>query len=1324
MKASTKDITREIRNTIHKFISILLIVALGVFVLVGLISTGPIMRNSLEEKIDELNYADMIITCPSGFENEDMSIIEDQKDINELEYGYDKDMFIKGEAVVIKLLNYPYEISMPEVVEGRDLKNKDEIILDLEMKKNHPIGSTISFDKDDDENDKNDLDRYDFKVVGYVNSLDYIQTDDRGYSERGYGKISGFGYILPENFSGKPTIAKLNFDGLKDYKTSDKEYGEIMKQKENALKIDMKYRPIDRLSAMKAEISGEIEEGEDKIDDAETKLADAKDELVKGREDLNKGREDYNEGLDKYYSEKSKGEKEIANSRDKLYKAKRDIDKGEVELADGDKKLKDGKSKLLESKKEIDDGEKKLTEGKEEYQRGLGEAEAGEKALAQGEDQLRAGRRKLDDGWDKIESSKRKLDDGVREYRDGKQKYLDGLRQIEDGKRRISSEMNMSYEDAKDAIGGASFAVRKAEEILKNAPTLGENKDKLLEDKRNLESQIERLDEDIVSLEAKPDKTPDDDALLSDLKSKRQVANKKLDGVNLGLKAIDDTKKALDEINSKLPDGFKIAVIEDIERVKAKINEAEAGINKIENSEKELAAANAKLDSSKEMLRQAEDQLNEGIREAEEGEREYAQNKRELEDNKRELEDAKRKLANAKDEINSSERKLEDGKREYEKGQREYEENYDKFMDSKAKLERGKGEYELGVNELQKGEDRLDEELGKARGTLDDAKNKLYKGEKDLAKGESEYKDKSEEAKEEIEKAREDIKDGRRYLSLIKAPRYTITSRHLMGDINVYIDYSERVDGLSLIFPVFFFAITLLVSFTTITRMVEDERTIIGTYKALGYPNKEIAKKFFIYGMLASLIGGVLGSISGSYVLPYIIGNAYSTKTIFEQNLLIRMFPLKMVFAIMVGFVFTAFAAALAVNKTVKEKTAALLRPKPPAKGNRILLEKIPFIWNHMSFLSKVTARNLFRSKKRMLMTIMGVLGCAALLVLGFGIADVIKDVETLQFDNIIKYNVQVLYDSELFPDDYDKYREEIDKEHYDYTRVYDEIFTTDFKETDQEINVLVPDNLNNFNNYFAAKDTSTGEVLDLSKRGAVVSEKLAKIKKLKVGDTLRIKDVYGNEFDVEISGICELYLGHFMVMNKDYYETVTGSRFVPNTDLFKFNKNFDIEKFAQEHIKNKSVMNVTDMHDARVHLNQFLYSIKQVELVILVVSTILELVVLYNLTNINIEERIREVSTIKVLGFQPKEATIYIYKETYILAAIGIAIGLGVGKLLHLTVIRIVVPYMAMLPEHLTFRPFLYSAIITAIINVAMMFIFHFKIKKINPLDALSSVE
>ncbi|WP_261794318.1 FtsX-like permease family protein [Peptoniphilus grossensis] len=1114
--------------------------------------------------------------------------------------------------------------------------------------------------------------------------------------------------------------------------TADKEYVDYMDKKTRALKIDLKNRPKERLASIQDEISDKIVDAEDKITDAEDKLTDAKDKLVKGRKDLNEGKKDYQEGLDKYNKEKSDAESEISKNRDKLYKASVEIDDGERKLIDGYEKLSDGKKKLDDAKVELDSGREQLADGKEKYQKGLGQAEASEKALKEGEDKLLEGRKKLDDGWQKIEDSKVKLAEGMKKYEEGEREYDSGKKQLEAGKEELVTKMGAtSYEDAVEKIYALDKILDTASEILNKLPTIES-------EIASTKAQIDQVDGGLGQVEAEiastnaalndPNLSDEDriklEAKLQGLEGQRAELQKNKEALNKKLEFLNNSKaeidKALEEINKEVPGG----ITGSLDDLKAKVKVGKAGIEKINESEKKLVAARATLDASKLQLEEGKKQLEEGIAEAEKGEEEYAKNKDEIEKNKRKLQEAKEELNKAKKKLDESQEKLDQGSADYESGKKEYEEKYDEYVEGREKLSRAKEKYLSGTDELQRGEERLDKELKTGKDKLDDAKGKLYKGELDLKKGEREFSDKSKEAEEKISDAREKIADGRKYLSLIKQPRYKITPRHLSGDINTYLDYAKRVDGLSFIFPIFFFAIALLVCFTTMTRMVDENRVVIGTYKALGYTNREIGRKFFLYGTLTSIIGGTLGAITGSYLLTYIIGNAYSTKTIFQDHLIINAFPLRIIFAIAIGFIFTTVAAIITVNKNLKEKTAYLLRGKAPSKGNRIMPEKIPFIWNRMSFLSKVTARNLFLSKKRMFMTVVGVMGCAALLVLGFGISESVKDVETLQFKEILKYDLSVLYDSKFDEDAYGDYRREIDGKNLEYTKTYEELFTVDYDEIDQVVNVIVPEDREEFKNYVALRDKDGGEELELSKRGVIITEKLSKLKKLKVGDPLEIRDVYGNEFEVEVAGITEFYIGHNVYMDKDYFEKVTGSDFVANTDLIKAPQNFDKDEFTKTTIENKAVFNITNIDDLKDVLNKFLFSITKVEIIILMVTTILEVVVLYNLTNINIEERIREVSTIKVLGFYPKETTSYIYKETHILALIGILIGLVVGKILHYSVLQIVVPFMAMLPEDLTARPFILAGIITAFINTLIMIIFHFRIKKINALDALKSNE
>lgn len=474
MKACEKDNFREIKNSLPRFISILIIVFLGVFVLIGLLSTGQVMRNTIDNKIKQLNQEDLKISVPIGLEDKDKAIIEDQEDISELEYGYDKDAFLVGDSIVIKVLNMPYEISKPEIVEGRSIESPDEIVLDSRMKNDgKKIGDIISFKEDNDDDDDNDLKRLSYKVVGFANSLDFIQDKNGTYSERGYGKISYFAFIDDGNFSGEPTLAKLKFLGTEGLVTADKEYVDYMDKKTRALKIDLKNRPKERLLSIQDEISGKIVDAEDKITDAEDKLTDAKDKLVKGRKDLNKGKKDYQEGLDKYNKEKNDAESEISKNRDKLYKASVEIDDGERKLIDGYEKLSDGKKKLDDAKVELDSGREQLAEGKEKYQKGLGQAEASEKALKEGEDKLLEGRKKLDDGWQKIEDSKAKLAEEMKKYEEGEREYDSGKKQLEAGKQELVSKMGAtSYEDAVEKIYALDKILDTASEILNKLPTI------------------------------------------------------------------------------------------------------------------------------------------------------------------------------------------------------------------------------------------------------------------------------------------------------------------------------------------------------------------------------------------------------------------------------------------------------------------------------------------------------------------------------------------------------------------------------------------------------------------------------------------------------------------------------------------------------------------------------------------------------------------------------------------------------------------------------------------------------------------------------------
>ncbi|WP_138159456.1 FtsX-like permease family protein [Peptoniphilus catoniae] len=1340
MSLLNKDTLREIKRSISRFISILVIVGLGVFIFTGLISTGTIMRDTVEKNIISQNYEDISVSATAGFEGEDIFIIESQKNIKELEYGYDMDLSVKDSILLLNVMNMPYKISKPTIIEGRE-PERGEIILDWVLKdRGYKLGDTVEFNKevnkfstlDEEEEDK--LTNYRYKVVGFFKSVQDPMRDLRGQSLRGLGEIKGRAYIDESNFNMDPTIARIIYKDTQGLRTYTDEYKDLIEEHRKSLDLDFKHRPERRFISLKSEIEDEIKSGEDKISDAKDELSEGEEKLSDARDELAKGKKDYNKGLSDFNSEKAKSRSKLDEAKDKLYKSEKDIDDAQKELSEGYDKLKDGRDELDKSKAKLETGQAEYDQGKSEYDKGKAKLDASKTQLEEGEKQLAQGREELDKGYKTLEESKKKIEDGKAEIAENERKLEKGQEEIKSATEKIASGLGMpgsSIDDLEAKVYELLGQVNQAEELL--------SKYKLLEDTiTKLESGISEIEGAKAQLEgaialkqaelSNPNLSPEEkaaiEAEIEAYKSQLTGLEAKLEEAQAGLKEAQSQKQSMDLILSNLPDEMKDPST--IKGYKAKLEEAQAGIKEIKKSSSELEVGKAKLDSAKEQMSEGEKQLEEGIKKAQEGEEKYRENEKKLLEGRQEYEDGKIKLEDTKKQLADADSKLAKGKEDYEEGEKKYQESYKEYLEGRSKLDTGKAKYTMGKETLEESEKTFNEEIEKGEKKLADAKKDLYKGEKELADAEVEYADKSKEAEEKIKDAEEKLSDGRRIMRILKQPVYSITPRHLNFGINNYFDFAGRMDMLSFIFPLFFFMIALLVSFTTMTRMVDEQRILIGTYKALGYGNKEIAGKFFIYGALASIVGGILGAFAGSYVLPKIIGNAYFIGSVFESNLAFRFFPLRMILAIITGLIFTAVAAWLSVNKLLKENTANLLRVKPPKSGNRIFLERISPLWNKMTFLHKVTARNLFRYKGRMIMTIIGVMGCMALLVLGFGIKNSVNGIELIQFKDIQKYDLAVSYDREIDEDSYKAYKEKLKDLSIDYKEYYQENFKVDYKELDQDIGLIVPADKQDSDEYFRLRDRRSKKDLDLPERGAIISEKIAKIKGLKKGDSLEVRDIENQIYKIEIAGIAEMYSGHYMFMDRDYYTKLFGREFKANTDFMKIKdmNPQERERLSSKFTGYKAVLSAVDVSSLESIMDKFMYSISKVEFIIIVASSILAMVVLYNLTNINIEERIREISTIKVLGFYSKETTKYVYRESFILTLLGIIIGVFVGKILHYSVIKIVEPISMMFNPTLKISSYLIAGFITFILSIIVMLIFHIKLKNIDMIESLKSNE
>lgn len=600
-------------------------------------------------------------------------------------------------------------------------------------------------------------------------------------------------------------------------------------------------------------------------------------------------------------------------------------------------------------------------------------------------------------------------------------------------------------------------------------------------------------------------------------------------------------------------------------------------------------------------------------------------------------------------------------------------------------------------------------------------KEKKYKINKE------EYYISLEENKEKIANGEKEIIKAKEDLNKLETPIYYIESR--LDSLNFYqfIDNSKRIDMLSNVFPVFFFTIAILVSLTTMTRMVDEQRNYIGTLKALGYSNKDIVKKFTHYGFFSSIIGMIIGASLGTLFLSKLIFKAYAVPTNITNEYKYLVNYKDIIIASLISLFGTVGSSYIVCRKELKEKASLLMKPKAPKMGSRIFLERIKIIWNKMNFIQKVTARNIFRYKKRMFMTIIGVAGCTALIFMGLGLKSSISGISKKQYGEIFKFDCIFIFNTEKYTS---KECESIvtnNSNTEQYAKVnYDTGKISIPKYKHEEITLIATDDKKSFSNLVKLRNEKNDNIFTLNNNGIIISEKLANESGLKVGDSINFKDRKNNIYKLNISGINQNYAGEYFYMSSSYYEKVFSKKFQNNAYLVKAKDNNDesIEKMEKEIMKNDQAIGSISTNYIKNIVNEMIKSLNIIIFVILICASLLAIVVIYNLTNINIAERNRELSTIKVLGFFDKEVTSYVYRETIILSIIGIVFGLIIGIFLHKYVLISVEPPIITMDRITKWYNYIISSIVTLSISIIVMYIIHKKLKNINMIESLKSVE
>ncbi len=749
-----------------------------------------------------------------------------------------------------------------------------------------------------------------------------------------------------------------------------------------------------------------------------------------------------------------------------------------------------------------------------------------------------------------------------------------------------------------------------------------------------------------------------------------------------------------------------------------------------------------------EIVSEANDKLNDAVAEYDDAkrdaERELADARAELDDGYAQLRSARASVQSSINDLNTYQSQLDSGRAQLSAARQQLS---DALAQQRAQLDAAlavgavsQTEYDAGMQQIAAQEtagvaqldaqqaqlDALQTQIDSGWSQVNQANRDIADAEDELASGESKYKKAKKEAEQELADAWQEIEDAKQDIADIECPEWYVSDR---GDTVSYTSYksnSEKIAAIAKVFPIFLFVVAALVALTTMTRLVEEERTQIGTLKAIGFSDAVIMAYYIGYSVLASLLGSIVGLLIGFKTLPVVISNAYSMMYTLPKTLT----PFWWNYALTVSAVAiacTTVATLVACLDQLKEKPATLMLPKAPAKGKRVLLERIGFVWKRLSFTHKVTARNILRYKKRFFMTVIGIAGCCALLVTGFGLRDSIHDIVDLQFGEIYNYNVSM-----LLADDGDAENDEVVADFLassavdSYAVVHSETAYVENAQGSGKVTLYVPQDTRALEEMLTLRERSSGAAIPFEDDSVILTEKLCETLGVAVGDTVTVRLADGGSAEFTVSGIAENYVAAYVFISSGMYEQSYGA--TPEYRLV-LARIYDQDADSREAISKQVLAsdNVQLLQFTQTIRDSFANTVKNIDYIVMVLivsAGLLAVVVLYNLTNINICERKKELATLKVLGFHDRETASYIFREINILCVIGTALGLGLGVLLHRFVVKSAEVDAVMFGRTISAPSFLYAALVTLFFAALVDLIMLPQVRKISMVESMKANE
>ena len=864
---------------------------------------------------------------------------------------------------------------------------------------------------------------------------------------------------------------------------------------------------------------------------------------------------------------------------------------------------------------------------------------------------------------DKIENMKNKLT--TRRYNEVVKKAEDKIQKQEDKLSKAKKDFDKGKKEYEENKLKSENEIKEAEnKILDASEQIEDGKAQLKNEKKRAFEQIEEGKIKLANAETD----------LKNGQKKYQTA----------LKKFNSNKKTAESEIKKAES--------DLEELSNQIDDLKNGNKLIEKqlqneqlSEVERSELENKLNENLYILSVMQQKYKDGTDKLESSKSELLLGEKKLKETKATLEASEKKIANEKTKLKSSEKLAEE-----------------KFKKAEEELYQRENQIEEAKLELKENKAKLKTELNKAKKELQEAEEKIADGE-------------------------EKIKDAKKQIKKIEKPTLYILDRDSHQSFVEYEGCANSIDALAKIFPVFFFAVAALVCLTTMTRMVDEQRINIGTLKGLGYKTSQISKKYILYALIACLTGSILGLAIGFSVFPTVIFFAYGMMYSIENIVYVFSIPIAIGITSL-ALIIIILSAYMACRKELKETPAILMRPKAPKSGKRILLERVPFIWNRFSFISKVTVRNIFRYKKRFLMTVLGIAGCTALILTGFGIKDSIEMILTGQYGTLFKYDMSLVIQSDMT----DKQIYELRKNLSDIDEINKYEFFSyengDIKvnNTTKEITIVVPENLKKMDKFIHLQDRKTQNPIELNNKGIVLTEKIARDLGVKAGDEIELINSDDKKAKIKVSHITENYISHYAYISPENYIKL----FEKDLDFNRLigilnNPSVKIEdKLSKKLFDIDTIDGITFNTASKETFHNTIKNLNYVVLIMIISAGALAFVVLYNLTNVNISERIREIATIKVLGFYDKEVSAYIYRENIILTIIGTVVGLGLGTILHKFIMVTVEIQSMMFGRVIDMSSYFIAAVLTIVLSLFVNLAMFYKLRNVKMVESLKSVD